>query len=59
MDLTISPYAPLPLLQPNNRNDLGLRVWLEGDRKEREIKKKEKEKANQKKKEWKKKKMMF
>lgn len=58
MDLTISPYAPLPLLEPNNRNDLGLRVWLEGDRKEREIKKK-KRKQTKKKKEWKKKKMMF
>lgn len=49
MDLTISPYAPLPLLEPNNRNDLGLRVWLEGDRKEREIKKKKRKQTKKKK----------
>lgn len=45
MDLTISPYAPLPLPEPNNRNDLGLGTWLKGDRKERRIKEKEKTKS--------------
>lgn len=41
----ISPYALLPLPEPNNRNDLGLGTRLEGNRKgEREMKKKEERK---------------
>lgn len=47
MDLTISPYALLPLPELNNRNDLGLGTWLKGDRKKRD-RKKRKEKVQEK-----------
>lgn len=45
MDLTISPYARLPLPEPNNRNDLGLGTWLKGDREEGRMKQQEKTKG--------------